>query len=432
MLTFSYILIESLKEAAIFFYYYWWLLAPIALWPLFELTWVNYVQEKYFRSIKWSLLEIKVSKEIEKRPKTMEEFFSGIYSTYGVMIDTLYDVYLEGALELWFSLEIVSKEGDISFYIRTPERSRAMIESQIYAQYSDAEIKEVDDYVTDLPDDIPSKDYELWGTDLTLAKEDSYPLRIYREFEDTASGEFIDPMSNLIEGVSKLEKDEQIWIQILIRAADESWKEDANNLVLGLIGRKKKKKGGWSNPLSIIIDEIIDLGRYTLLGAFSVQETREKTEREKSKEEESISMMLHLSPGEKNVVTAIDESTKRPGFETNIRWMYLSKRDIFNKAKGAGIVFSYFSQFGSQDLNALIPDSKTKTSAYYFLTEFRRAIRERQILRKYKRREFDKKGYVLNTEELATIFHFPTIEVRAPVAPRIEAKKGKPPIELPV
>jgi len=431
MPTFLYILTESLKESVIFYYHYWWFFTPIALWPIFELAWINYIQEKYFRSIKWNLLEVKISKEMEKRPKTMEEFFSGIYSTYDVMIDTLYDIYLRGVLDLWFSFEIVSKEGDAHFYIRTPELSREIIESQIYTQYPDAEIKEVDDYVTDVPDDIPSKDYDLWGTDMVLSKEDAYPLRTYKDFEDVASGEFIDPISNIVEGVSKLGKGEQIWIQILVRATDDSWKKEANDLVMKLIGRDKNKKKS-SNPFSIIIDEIVDLGRYIILGAFSVPKSREEMEKEKTKEEESISLMLHLSPGEKSVVTAIDESTKKVGFETDIRWIYLAKRDVFNKIKGNAIVFSYFTQFGSQDLNALIPNSNTKTSAYYFLTELRKAIKKRKILRKYKRREFDEKGYVLNTEELATLFHFPTIEVKAPIAPRIEAKKSKPPVGLPV
>ena len=432
MPTFLYVLTESLKESMVFYYHYWWFFTPIVLWYIFELTWVNYVQEKYFRKIEWKLLEVKVSKESEKRPKTMEEFFSGLYSTYDVMIDTLYDIYLKGVIDIWFSFEIVSKDGDIHFYIRTPKLSRGLIESQIYAQYPDAEIQEVDDYVTDIPDDIPSKDYELWGTDMTLLKEDAYPLRTYREFEDMASGEFVDPISNIVEGVSKLDKGEQIWIQILVRATDDKWKKEANDLVLDLIGRKDNKKKKSSNPFSIIIDEIVDLARYTVLGAFSVQEPKDKMEKEISEEDKAISLMLHLSPGEKNIVTAIDESTRKLGFETDIRWIYLAKRDIFNKIKGNAIVFSYFSQFGSQDLNSLIPDQKTKTSAYYFLTEFRKAIRKRSVLRKYKRREFDKKGFVLNTEELATIFHFPTIEVKAPVAPRIEAKKSKPPTGLPV
>jgi len=428
MLSFLHILTESIKESAAFYFQYWWFFTPLILWSIFELAWVNYVQEKYIRSIKWSLLEIKISKEVEKRPKTMEEFFSGLYSTYDVLIDTLYDIYLEGVVDLWFSFEIVSIEGDIHFYVRTPVLSRGMIESLIYAQYPDAEIEEVDDYVTDVPDDIPSKDYELWGTNMTLIKEDAYPLRTYKEFEDTAAGEFVDPISSIVEGVSKLNKGEQMWIQFLVRATDDSWKKEAYELVMELIGRKKKPKS--TNPLEFIIQEFADLGRYILFGAFTAVKPIE--ELEKKKEKEYYSIMLHLSPGERSVVTAIDESTRKPGFETNIRWIYLAKRDIFDKAKGNAIAFSYFSQFGSKDLNSLAPDSKTKTSAYYFLTNWRKAIRKRQILRKYKRREFDNKGYVLTTEELATLFHFPTIEVKGPVVPRVEAKRGKPPMELPV
>lgn len=431
MVSFSYVLIESLKEAIVFFYNYWWFFTPLMLWPIFQLAWINYIQEKYFRNIEWNLLEIKISREIEKRPKTMEEFFSGIYSTNDVMIDTLFDVYLDGTLDVWFSFEIVSIEGDVHFYVRTPTRSRDIIESQIYAQYPDAEIKEVEDYVTEIPDDIPSKDYEMWGTSMTLGKEDAYPLRTYKEFEDVAAGEFIDPISNIVEGVSRLKKGEQIWMQTLVRATDDQWKKEANDLVLDLIGRKKKEKAS-NNPFLLIIDEIVDTARYIAFGFFSTVNPVEGDGNDKTKEEESISMMLHLSPGEKDIVTAIDNSTKKPGFETDIRWIYLAKRDVFDKAKGAGVVFSYFTQFGSQDLNYLIPDKNTKTSAYYFATEIRKAIRKRKLLRKYKRREFDKKGYVLNTEELATIFHFPTIEVKAPVVPHVEAKKGKPPAGLPL
>ncbi|MCK4591966.1 hypothetical protein KAT63_00830 [Candidatus Parcubacteria bacterium] len=430
MLTSSFVIAESLKEALIFYREWWWFFTPLVLWPIFELAWISYVQEKHIRNIKWKLLEVKIPKEIEKRPKTMEEFFSAIYSTFDVIIDTLYDVYLEGIVDIWFSLEIVSIEGDIHFYIRTPVKSLEMVESQIYAQYPEAEIKEVEDYVTDVPDDIPSKDYELWGADMKLNKEDAYPLRIYKEFEDPASGEFVDPISNIVEGVSKLQKGEQLWIQILIRAVGDDWKKEADSLVLKLIGRKDNKNKKGEGFFSLIVSEIVDLGRYTILGFFSPQSLIEKEDKKEKKEE--ISMMLHLSPGEKDVVTAIENNTRRPGFETDIRWIYLSKRDIFDKTKGNAIAFSYFSQFGSQDLNSFAPDGKTKTSAYYFLTEYRKALKKRKILRRYKKREFDQRSYVLNTEELATLFHFPTIEVKAPVAPRVEAKKGKPPAELPI
>ncbi|MFZ2970475.1 MAG: hypothetical protein WA063_04970, partial [Minisyncoccia bacterium] len=120
MINFFDITIESMKEAAIIYYQFWWLFTPVAIWPIFELAWINYLQERYFRKLKWDLIEVIIPKEIEKRPKNMEEFYSAIYSTYDVLIDTLYDIYLKGILDVWFSFEIVSIEGDVHFFIRTP------------------------------------------------------------------------------------------------------------------------------------------------------------------------------------------------------------------------------------------------------------------------------------------------------------------------
>ena len=43
-----------------------------------------------------------------------------------------------------------------------------------------------------------------------------------------------------------------------------------------------------------------------------------------------------------------------------------------------------------------------------------------------------RKTIVLNTEELATIYHFPGSVVQTPSLSRIESKKGEPPAGLPV
>ena len=60
-----------------------------------------------------------------------------------------------------------------------------------------------------------------------------------------------------------------------------------------------------------------------------------------------------------------------------------------------------------------------------------------KILREYKERffpfdEFKSRGFVFNTEELATIFHIPSKVVEAVGVPRVEAKKGGPPSGLPI
>ncbi len=424
-----YSIIEILKEVGAVCFDYWWIIAPVVLWFLFKITWINYVQERFIRKMNWDLLEIKVPKEVEKRPKTMEEVLSGLYSNFETAIDTVYDVYLDGIVEAWFSLEIVSFEGDIHYYIRTPDFLTELIESQIYSQHPEAEVTKVEDYVQNIPNDIPSKDYDLWGTEMILAKEDAYPLRVYKDFEDTAIGEFVDPMSNIVEGAAELGKGEQLWIQILIRPSDNKWQKEGRALVMKLIGREEKKKS--SGFLGFFRDEILDLARNVIQGVFYVPPPMEEAGAT-ANDDEYKSLMLHLSPGEKDTVTAIDDSIKKLGYYTKIRWLYVAKSDVFNKIRGNGIAFTYWTQFGSLNLNNFMPDAFTKTSAYYYLTKLRKAVRKRRVLRKYKKREFREKGFVLNVEELATIFHFPTMEVKAPIAPRVEAKKVKPPAGLPV
>jgi len=53
------------------------------------------------------------------------------------------------------------------------------------------------------------------------------------------------------------------------------------------------------------------------------------------------------------------------------------------------------------------------------------------LFRNYATRKKPLKEFVLNIEELATIYHFPDVGVRAPLLPRVEAKKGEPPVGLP-
>ncbi|KKR22760.1 MAG: hypothetical protein UT53_C0034G0008 [Candidatus Yanofskybacteria bacterium GW2011_GWD2_39_48] len=71
------------------------------------------------------------------------------------------------------------------------------------------------------------------------------------------------------------------------------------------------------------------------------------------------------------------------------------------------------------------PDGKWPIKS---IMEFRRKVK---LYKKFKKRAFTTKTYVLNTEELATIYHFPDIGIESPL-PRIEAKKGEPPINLPI
>lgn len=404
----------------------WWLWLPVLLFIIFFQAWIYYIQRKYWQTVNWILLEIKPPKDIERSPKNVESIFAGFWGVYGT-VATKAEKYIQGKLQNYFSLEIVGLGGQIRFFIRTPIQFRNLVEAKIYAQYPKAEIQEVEDYTQNLPTGIFGKDWDLWGTVLQLTKPDAYPIRSYAEFTDIQSLQpFIDPMGNLMEVLSKLQRGEQAWVQILVRPVHDDWKKEGERLVAKLIGRSaaikrgliREEAHGWLEAIRAVFYELIS-GK---LEEISV---------EKKKEEGLPSLMQFLSPGEKEIVEAIEKNLAKKGFQAKIQWVYLGEKDVFSKAN-ANAIMGFFNQFSTLNLNGFKPHKRYITTAYYLFSEERKALKKRVMLRLCRSRNFWEKGYVFNTEELATLWHFPTIAVEAPMVPRVEARKGGPPPELPV
>ncbi len=83
-------------------------------------------------------------------------------------------------------------------------------------------------------------------------------------------------------------------------------------------------------------------------------------------------------------------------------------------------------------MNALKPDSDTITVLRQPFKGTREHIKKRYIFENYKLRAWTAKSFMLNTEELATLWHFPISVVEAPRLRRLEAVKGEPPANLPI
>ena len=413
---------------------YWWIIAPVALFFIFKELWLDYVRTKYKSLIKWTILEIKIPREVQKTPKAMEQIFAGLHGTE--KNPNFIEKWFKGEIPHQFSLEIISKGGQVHFLIRTQEKFRNLVEAQIYAQYPAAEISEVEDYTAALPSKIPSDDYDIWGTEFVLVKEDAYPIRTYPYFfEESLEEERIDPMASLSEALSHLSTDENIWVQILISPANDDWKKEGEKLVEKLIGKKVEvtKKG-------LVLEEArgwFEATKETVHELFSSPEEKKESYR-KPQERLMESLMLYLSPGQREVVSAIEKNIAKLGFKIVIRFVYWAKSDIFTKSNRAGVLGA-FKQFNTQDLNGFKSNKKIKTSIDYFFKKRRVFYRKVRILNNYKKRyfpvttrKFSKRGFVLNIEELATIYHIPGKIVEAPKMPRIEAKKGSPPSGLPI
>jgi len=376
------------------------------------------------------VLEVKVPPTVERPLRAMENVFNAIWGTYDPP-GSWKEHYYEGKFLLGFTMEIIGTDGIPHMYLRMPSSNRKLIESAIYAQYPDVELIEVEDYVKDVPQDVPNKEWDLWGFDCQLVKDWVYPLKTYEQFfeerpEMSEEIKRVDPLSSLFEEIAKMQKGENLWIQIFAKpiGTDEiDYVKKAQTFVDKLVKRPEKA------------------GIRTLIEDFWTLITTGELPKPKEEEKGFLPPEMKLTSGEREVVTAIERKASKICYNCFIRFVYIGERKVwFQSAKGFGV--SFFSQFAARNLNGLKPMKKTitKVQAPDIFTERRKFVRKRDLFDKYRRRDtsfdpFPSPGstFLLSSEELATLFHFPSQEV-APSAAlrRVEMKKGAPPPQLPV
>lgn len=403
----------------------WWIILPIPVWKVFYMVWGEYSGVTWAIKIKKVVLEVIPPSDIEKSPKIMEQVFNGLHTWAGPNKFETYCGWKPGQDK--YSFEIVSTEGRLHFYIKCPAASRNNVESQIYAQYPDAEIYEVEDYVFNVPRNLPNPDWDLWGSSLKLVHRDELPIRTYNKFVEDITGKMIDPLASMTEVLSSLGAGQHGWFQIVASPLLETiWHPPSYEYIQELCGKKKiTKKKSFFNYLG----EIGVIPGNVLRGLMAQDLAGPAESSEETTEEFNIN---RLSPDEQDKVKAIYENISKPGFKTTMRYIYMGRKESFNKAQGVAGVMGAIKQFSDTNLNALMPDPKSKTFANYYYTDYRMSYRQRRILQDYRDRSFATGKFVFNTEELATIFHFPDMSVKAPNLVRIEAKKGEAPLNLPI
>jgi hypothetical protein len=420
---------SNIKLAWQIFTIWWWVILPFLFFRPLTFLWLWWRRQVWFSGIKFILLDIRVPRDVVRPLRAMETVFSGLWQLYDPPNPR--EMWFEGKTLLAYSFELVSIGGEIHFYIRCPEGARKLVETSIYSQYPDVEITLAEDYTKYVPPDVPNKEWDLWGCDYQLMKDDVYPIKTYSKFfeerPDIALEEKrIDPLAQLLEAMATLKPGEQIWVQI--RAMPITPLEN-NYVKRGRAVADKLARRAVPPPQKPLAQE-----------AFEVLVTG-KPPGAPQEQKELIPPEMKLTPGEKEILSAVEEKIGKYAFLTNIRFVYVAKRDAyFGPAKA--LVLSYFSQFSTQNLNALKPWAKTITKVHtiftWFLDNRRAYLRKRRMFRNYVMRLtplFPRAGgtFVMNVEELATLFHFPgRAVVSAPFVPRVEVRKGEAPPGLPM
>ncbi len=263
-------------------------------------------------------------------------------------------------------LEVVASKGEVNFYAAVPVPLLSVVEQAVVSAYPSARLEEVPEH------NIFNPVGRIGGTvggELTLKESFAYPISTYQDLKR-------DTMQSLLNSLSTLTKDDGAGIQILIRAADSSWRKKAAEEV------KKKKEGKTkSKGFDLLLSNAGDV-----FGAL-VKPPEAKDETKAPPEVSSL---------DQSIIQAIEDKTKQPGYEVLIR--VVASSSVTHRAQTIlNNMVATFSLFDAPGRNGFkFQPAKDVES---FITAY--------ILRFFPQ---EKNLNILNTTELATLFHFPDQE----------------------
>ncbi len=266
------------------------------------------------------------------------------------------------------SFEIVGLPGDIRFYVNTPNKVKDFVEKQINGAYPDAQIVALtEEAAKQKTEFIIGNEYNIFSNEGKVAFT-SLGLKHGNYMPLKVFKELaVDSMSSFTSTLAKMNEGEGAAIQILIRPADNKWKKEGK----AYLSRTKKSE---ANP---------ETAKYSS----NVKE-----------------------------IEAIENKLSKPGFETVIR-VVVSSGSKESADLHLNNIINTFSQYASSNL---ITKAKFVMFKGSFITDF--------IYRFF---PFWKKGSVLSSEELATIFHFPNKSVTTPGIHWVNSKRAPAPANIP-
>jgi len=378
----------------------------IAILILFIGIWIFFRilrgKSRIVRSLNMALFLVSVPreepKEAEEAKKTEKEFISvmeQLYSTLSNVKGKKIANFLYGQPHIALELAVESEAEEICFYIAVPRSYQEVIEKQIHGVYPKASVERVRDY------NIFNSRGKSACCRLGLAKKGILPIKTYQQLES-------DPLGTLASALSKIEaKGEGAAVQLLIRPAKSGWQKFAIQVAKRISEGKNFGQAVGASELSKTPGELLKITGETLKA-----KPKEKPLVPGEKPYESV----RLSPLQEEMIKALEAKASKVGFETNIRLVTSAAtkeraEEILGHLKGA------FTQFTSPLFNQFkIPK-----------TYFPKGLAFDFIFRNFNPRH----AFILNTEELASIYHLPTPFSEVGKVKFVKAKTAPIPANMP-
>ena len=378
----------------------------------FFIAWRIRKRKNLERSLNMVFLQISVpiKDSKEDRERESEQYSSGksfkeVSDVMTHLFEALHSIYREDYINIvtgqdFFSCEYVVLDGLLRFFVVVPRNLKSLVEKQVTAFYPDIFIEQVEDY------NIFREGYRSSGMYVRLIKPNMYPIRTYQFLGS-------DPFNNIANALSKIEHDEGVAIQVMLRPLPDGWQEKGRKKAEDLFQGKKKKTFlqkinifSWIGTLLRLLIQGAEQEKFT-----EVMDTDKMTTRTTPLMDEQVKLMET-----KNV---------KVGFETVVR-IVSSAKSVHRAKQIVEEVKNSFAQYNAPNNNSFI---RTK---YFSLRGFIKGFILRNIKRDWMQRIFHPGRMVLCSEEVASIFHFPNIKYnRSPVIKWQEFKISTAPNNMP-
>jgi len=395
----------------------WTVVASLLLFVIKEF-YAGRRQDKATKDWKWVLLAIDIPMMNVQTPLAVEQMFSHLAGA--LESPSFLDKLHGGFKQRYYSFEIISIEGYIQFLVRTEEKLRDLVETAVYAQYSEAEIIEVEDYTHTVPDSFPDSGYDMWAADFGLAENDALPIRTYREFEHNISKDTVlkDPMGTFLESFSRIGPGEQMWFQIIVEPTDNSWKEKAIEKIKEVIGDTSGKA-----EKDTIFDTLTNSAASFIEAVGDQIFSREAGEKKDVKKDGPPNKLGSMTPGQVAMVEDMENKISKIGMKTKMRGVYVARKEVFKPERGVHAMIGAINQFNIPSENSLVATSTASSND-----------KKTALMVAFKKRKMKMGGkpFIFNIEELATVWHFPMSHVKTPLLQKAEGKRSEPPAGLPV
>ncbi len=398
---------NTLSNSAVTAALWWGIGVASALVVVYIVRWLLHRRSRLSATFQQVVLLVTVPKELSEKeqqqnrstdPKevigSLETF---ILNLGGIPASRSPNVVKNAWDNFWFgrhdeiALEIVAHGGLIKFYVVTPRYLQQLVELQLHAQYPRAHIEETNDY------NIFTPNATIMGGYLRLTKRSMFPIRTFRKHDS-------DPLNALTNVLSKMGEREGAAIQILIRPAHRGWQKHGQHVADKLQHGKKIDEAMGSKGLSGYL-------RNTAKVATSSFETPAEAAKKNQ------FTPPYLTPMAQELVKSIEEKASKPGFNVNIR-LVTSSSDVQRSRMNLINLTNAFGQFrGQESENGFVR---------------RHTFRRGAFLHNFIYRHFSvRNSFILNSEELTSLWHLPLPTTETPNILWLQARKAPGPVNAP-